>query len=83
MISQSPRSLNRESFETPPWESQDKKPFGCGCCGEVREYYMGEGLGFPRVLSMVSLVSLKLHVTCPSTKGVLESELTSLLVGLM
>jgi len=31
----------------------------------------------------VSLVSLDLHVACPSTKGVLECELTNLLVGLM
>jgi hypothetical protein len=32
---------------------------------------------------VVSLVSPELHVTCPSTKGVPESELTNLLVGLM
>ncbi len=32
---------------------------------------------------MVSLMSPKLPVTCPNTKGVLESELTNLLVGLM
>jgi hypothetical protein len=32
---------------------------------------------------MVSLVSLRLPVACPSTKGVRESELTNLLVGLM
>jgi len=31
MNSQSPRSPNRNSFKTPPWESRDKKPFGCGC----------------------------------------------------
>jgi hypothetical protein len=48
-----------------------------------REYYMGEGGGFPRVRAMVSLVSPELLVACPSTKGVLESELTNLLVGLM
>jgi hypothetical protein len=47
------------------------------------EYYMGEGGGFPRVRAMVSFVSLELPVACPSTKGVLESELTNLLVGLM
>jgi hypothetical protein len=44
---------------------------------------MGEGGGFPRVQAMVSQVSLELPVTCPSTKGVLENELTNLLVGLM
>ncbi len=44
---------------------------------------MGEGGGFPRVRAMVSLVSPKLHVACPSTKGAPESELTNLLIGLM
>jgi len=44
---------------------------------------MGEGGGFPRVRAMVSLVSLKLFVACPNTKGVPEVELTNLLVGLM
>ncbi len=32
---------------------------------------------------MVNLVSPRLPVACPSTKGVLECELTNLLVGLM
>jgi hypothetical protein len=32
---------------------------------------------------MVSLVSLELPVACLSIKGVLESDLTNLLVGLM
>jgi hypothetical protein len=49
------------------------------CC---KEYYMGEGGGFPRIRAVVSLVSLELHVACLSTKGV-KSELTNLLVGLM
>jgi len=44
---------------------------------------MGEGGGFPQVQAMVSLVNPGLPVACPSTKGVLESELTNLLVGLM
>jgi len=48
-----------------------------------REYYMGEGGGFPWVRAVVSLVSPELPVTCPSTKGVSESELINLLVGLM
>jgi hypothetical protein len=46
-------------------------------------YYMGEGGGFPRVRAVVSKVSPKLPMACPSTKGVLECELTNLLVGLM
>jgi len=44
---------------------------------------MGEGGGFPQVRAMVSQVSPKLPVACPSTKGVSENELTNLLVGLM
>jgi len=48
-----------------------------------REYYMGEGGGFPRVRAVVNLASPKLPVACLSTKGALEGELTNLLVGLM
>jgi hypothetical protein len=33
MNSQSLESPNRNNFGTPPWESRDKKPFGCGCHG--------------------------------------------------
>jgi len=44
---------------------------------------MGEGGDFPRVQVVVNLVNPKLPVTCPSTKGAPESELTNLLVGLM
>jgi hypothetical protein len=44
---------------------------------------MGEGGGFPRVRAVVSLVSPELPVVYPNTKGVPESELTNLLVGLM
>ncbi len=32
---QSCESSNLSSFETPLWESRDKKPFGCGLHGEV------------------------------------------------
>jgi hypothetical protein len=48
-----------------------------------KEYYMGEGGGFPRICAMVSQVSPRLFVVCPSTKSVPECELTNLLVGLM
>ncbi len=54
-----------------------------GVVGRHKEYYMGEGGGFPRIRAMVSLVSPELPVTCPSSKGVPEIELTNLLVGLM
>jgi hypothetical protein len=48
-----------------------------------REYYMGEGGGFPQVRAVVSLVSPESPVACLSTKGVLKNELTNLLVGWM
>jgi hypothetical protein len=48
-----------------------------------KEYYMGEGGGLPQVKAVVNLVSLKLPMACPSTKGAFESDLTNLLVGLM
>jgi hypothetical protein len=35
-----------------------------------REYYMGEGGGFPRVQAVVSQVSPRLPVACPNTKRV-------------
>jgi len=44
---------------------------------------MGEGGGFPRIWAVVNLVSPELPVAYPSTKGALECELTTLLVGLM
>jgi hypothetical protein len=48
-----------------------------------KEYYMGEGGGFPQIWAVVSLVNPKSPVACPNTKGALEIELTHLLVGLM
>ncbi len=35
-----------------------------------REYYMGEGGGFPRVRAMVSQVSPRLPVACPNIESV-------------
>jgi hypothetical protein len=54
-----------------------------GAAEKYKVYYMGEGDRFPRIQAMVNQVSLELPVTCPNTKGALESELTNLLVGLM
>jgi hypothetical protein len=48
-----------------------------------REYYMGEGGGFPRIRAMVSLVNPRSPVACLSIKSALKSELTNLLVGWM
>jgi hypothetical protein len=83
MTSQSLRSPNQVNFRTPPWESWDKKPLDVGATKRCRECYVGEGDGFPQVQAVVSFVNLELLMACPDTKGVLESELTNLLVGLM
>ncbi len=52
-----------------------------GAAKRHKEYYMGEGGGFPRVQAVMSLVSLKSPVACLNTKSAPESELTNLLVG--
>jgi hypothetical protein len=44
---------------------------------------MGEGDDFPQVQAVMSLVSPKLLVACPTIKGVPKCELTNLLVSLM
>jgi len=46
-------------------------------------YYMGEGGGFPRVWAVVSQVSPRLPVACPSTQSAPKGELTNLLIGLV
>jgi hypothetical protein len=35
IVSQNCGSPNQDSLGTPPWESRDKKPFRCRCCGEA------------------------------------------------
>jgi hypothetical protein len=47
-----------------------KSHSNAGAMGKRREYYMGEGGGFPRVQAVVSLVSPRLPVACPDTKSV-------------
>jgi hypothetical protein len=41
MNSQSLESPNRDSFRTPPWESQEKVPFGCRCRGQTQRILYG------------------------------------------
>ncbi len=41
IVPQSCGSPNRGSFSTPPWESRDKNPFGCGCRGELQRILYG------------------------------------------
>jgi hypothetical protein len=41
MSVQSPRSPTRDSFGTPPWESREKVPFGCGSRGVTQRILYG------------------------------------------
>jgi len=51
--------------------------------GRRREYYMGEGGGFPRVRAVVCLVVQSARGLSPTPKGVPECELTTLWFVLM
>ncbi len=62
---------------------ETKSHSNVGAMERNKEYYMGEGGGFPRVRAVVNFVNPRSPMACPSTKGVPESELTNLLVGLM
>ncbi len=41
---------------------------------KCRQYYIGEGGGFPQVRAVMSLVSLELPLAYPSTKGAPKSD---------
>ncbi len=73
------RSYERpKSRESKPGQFQDstlgvpgKKCHSDASAAERRkEYFMGEGGGFPRVRAMVSQMSPRLPVACPNTKSV-------------
>jgi hypothetical protein len=63
--------------------SEKKCHLDVGAMGKHREYFMGEGDGFPRVRAVVSHISPRSPVACPSIESVPECDLTNLLVGLM
>jgi hypothetical protein len=87
MNCQSPGSPNQDNFGIvsglPLGSPGTKSHLDVALVEWCRVYYMGEGGGFPRARAVVSQVSPKLPVACPSTKGAPECELTNLLVGLM
>jgi len=83
MNSQSPKSPNWDSFGTPPWESRDKKPFGCRCHGITQRIPHGGRWWLPPSSAHGVLMSPGLPVACLNTKGAPECELTNSLVGLM
>jgi len=57
MNAQSPRSLNRDSFGTPLWESQEKEPFGCKCSGELQgEPFAGREATAPLIIREIKKI---------------------------
>jgi len=58
MDAQSPGSLTRDSFGTPPWESQEKVPFGCSSHRELQGEPLATGkeATTPLIISKVQIV---------------------------
>jgi hypothetical protein len=70
MSVQSPGSPNRDNFETPLWESQEKEPFGCKCGGELQRILYGGRWWLPSSLGRGESSESKLPMACPNTKKV-------------
>jgi hypothetical protein len=69
MSPQSPGSPNRDNFETPPWESRDKKPFGCRSHGRVQRILYGGRWWLPPNPGRGESSESVLPVACPNTKS--------------
>jgi hypothetical protein len=69
MSSQSPGSPNRDNFETPPWESQDKKPFGCKRDRVMHSTIYGGRWWLPPSPGRGESSESVLPVACPSSQS--------------
>jgi hypothetical protein len=78
MSSRSPESPNRDSFETPLWESQEKEPFGCRCGGVMQSILYGGRWWLPPSLGRGESSESVLPVACPNTKSDPKCGLASL-----
>jgi hypothetical protein len=67
MSSQSPGSPNQDNFWTPPWESQDKKPFGCRCHGQTEIILYGGKWWHPPSLGRGESSESVLPMACLNT----------------
>jgi hypothetical protein len=81
MSSQSPGSLNWDSFGTPLWESRDKRPFRCRCRREMQIILYGGSWWLPSSSGRGESSESVLPVACPNTESDSECDLTNLLVG--
>jgi hypothetical protein len=75
---QSPRSITRDSFRTPTWESREKKPFGCGFRGVMQRILYGGRWWLPLSLGRGESNVSKCPWLVWTPKGVPECELTFL-----
>jgi hypothetical protein len=78
MAVQSPRTLTRDSFGTPTWESWEKRPFGCSLGGELQRILYGGRWWLPPSLGRGESSSPKCPWFVPTPKGVPKCELTLL-----
>jgi hypothetical protein len=78
MVPQSPESENRDSFETPLWESREKMSFGCSLCGKLQKILYGRRWWLPQSPNRGESNESMLPMAYPNTKGVPECELTHL-----
>jgi hypothetical protein len=78
MSSQSPGTPTRDSFETPPWESREKEPFGCSLGGELQRILYGGRWWLPPSPGRGESSVSKCPWLVPTPKGVSECELTLL-----
>jgi hypothetical protein len=78
MIVQSLGSPNQDSFETPLWESRDKKPFGCSLRGVTQSILYGGRWWLPASSGRGESNESVLPVACPNTQSDPECELTTL-----
>jgi hypothetical protein len=83
MNAQSPRSPNRDSFETPFWESREKEPFGCRCGGVMQRILYGGRWWLPPSPGCGESNESVLPMACPNTKSDPECGLTTLWLVLM
>jgi hypothetical protein len=74
-------SPNRNSFETPPWESWDKKSFGYRCRAQTQRILYGGRWWLPSSSGRGESSESVLPVVCPNTKSDSECDVTNLLVG--
>jgi hypothetical protein len=75
---QSIESPTQDSFGTPPWESREKVPFGCGSHGVTQRILYGGRWWLPPSLGRGESCVLKCPWLVPIPKGVPECKLTLL-----